>query len=123
VNVNGQPTTISAQKVDFRLPGDRQVALNAVVSLPDNQTQQVAFSASPVVSSDGQTVTLENVEYGQSEELSPELTKALVDQTSAILNLSSFDLEGMSLRIKNLQVDAGKLTIQAEAHVEKIPTA
>lgn len=122
VNVNGQPTTISAQKVDFRLPGDRQVALNAVVSLPDNQTQQVAFSASPVVSSDGQTVTLENVEYGQSEELSPELTKALVDQTSAILNLSSFDLEGMSLRIKNLQVDAGKLTIQAEAHVEKIPT-
>lgn len=123
VNVNGQPTTISTQQVDFRLPGDRQVALNAVVLLPDNQTQQVAFSAVPVVSSDGQTVALENVEYGEGEELSPELTKALVDQTSAILNLSSFDLEGMSLRIKNLQVEAGKLTIQAEAHVEKIPTA
>lgn len=123
VSVNGQPTTISAQQVDFKLPGDRQVALNAVVSLPDNQTQQVAFSAVPVVSPDGQTVALENVEYGEGEELSPELTKALVDQTSAILNLSSFDLEGMSLRIKNLQVDAGKLTIQAEAHVEKMPTA
>lgn len=123
VNVNGQPTTISAQEVDFHLPGDRQVALNAVVSSPDNQTQQVAFSAVPVVSADGQTVALENVEYGQGKELSPELTKALIDQTSAILNLSNFDLEGMTLRIKNLQVGTGKLIIQAEAHVEKIPTA
>lgn len=123
VNVNGTPTTISAQQVDFRLLGDRKVSLNAVVSLPDNQTGQVAFSAIPVVSSDGQTVTLENVEYGQGEELSPELTKALVHQTSAILNLSSFDLEGMSLKIKTLQIEAGKLTIQADAHLEKIPTA
>ena len=123
VSVNGQPTTISAQHIDFRLPGDRKVALNATVSLPNNQTGQVAFSAVPEVGANGQTVTLENVEYGEGEELSPELTTALIDQTSAILNLSSFDLEGMSLRIKNLQVDAGKLTIQAEAHVEKMPTA
>ncbi len=75
------------------------------------------------MSSNGQTVTLENVEYGEGEELSPELTAALLDQTSAILNLSNFDLVGMSLKIKNLQIDAGKLTIQAEAHLEKFPTA
>jgi hypothetical protein len=123
VLVNGQPTTVSAQQVDFRLPGDRHVALKAILLLPNNQTGQVEFSAIPEVSSNGQTVTLENVEYGEGEELSPELTAALLDQTSAILNLSNFDLVGMSLKIKNLQIDAGKLTIQAEAHLEKFPTA
>jgi LmeA-like phospholipid-binding len=122
VKVNGQSTTISAQQVDCRLPGDRQVAINAVVSLPDQRTEQVAFSATPVVSADGQTVALENIAYGQ-EELSPELTAALIEQTSEILNLSNFDLAGMSLKIKNLQIVTGKLTIQAEAHLEKIPTA
>lgn len=123
VSVNGQPTAISAQQVNFSLPGDRKVAIDATVSLPDDRTQQVAFSAIPVISSSGQTVALENVEYGEGEELSPELTTALVEQTSEILNLTNFDLEGMSLRIENLQVEAGKLTIKAQAHVEKIPTA
>lgn len=122
VFVNGQPLTISAQHVDFKLPGEHKIALNAVVSLPDNQTEHVVFSAVPVVSSDGQTVVLENVEHG-SEELFPELTTALIDQTSSILNLSNFDLEGMTLRIKHLQVEAGRLTMQAEAHVEKMPSA
>jgi hypothetical protein len=67
-------------------------------------------------------VTLEDVQYEEGEERSPELTKALVDQTSEILNLSNFDLEGMSLRIKQLKVETGKLTLEAEAYVEQIPT-
>lgn len=122
VQLDGETTTISAQKVDFKLPGDDKVALSASV-LAGDRTSQVAFSAKPVVSSNGQTISLENVEYGEGEELSPELTKALVDQTSQILNLSNFELQGMSLRIKKLKVEAGQITMQAEAHVEKIPSA
>jgi hypothetical protein len=86
------------------------------------ETKQVAFTAVPRVSANGQTVVLEDVQYGEGEEISPELTKALVDQTSEILNLSNFDLEGMTLKVNNLQVETGKLTLEAEAHVEQIPS-
>jgi hypothetical protein len=124
IHVNGQLTTIEPQHVDFRLPGNEKVALNATMKLVETgETQQVAFSAVPKVSGNGKTVTLENVEYGESEEISPELTKALIDQTSEILNLSNFDLEGMSLQVNQLKVEVGKLTLQAEAYVEKIPSA
>ncbi len=68
-------------------------------------------------------LTLENVTYGEGEEISPALTKALIAQTSEILDSSNFDLEGMSLRVQQLVVDTGKLTLQAEADVEKIPFA
>lgn len=122
VQLDGESTTISAKQVEFKLPGDDKVALKASVSAGGRQ-EQIAFSAKPVVSSSGQTISLENVEYGGGEELSPELTKALVEQTSQILNLSNFDLQGMSLRIQKLKVEAGKITMQAEAHVEKIPSA
>jgi hypothetical protein len=123
VQVNGQPMTIDPQQVDFRLPGEGKVAVNAKVLLRETgATEQVAFTAVPRVSANGQTVTLDNVEYGEGEELSPELTKALVDQTSEILNLSNFDLEGMTLKVNNLQVEAGKLTLEAQAHVEQIPS-
>ncbi|MBW4683735.1 MAG: DUF2993 domain-containing protein [Komarekiella atlantica HA4396-MV6] len=124
INVNGQPVAVEIQHVDFRLPGEGKVALNASILIQETgETQQVDFSAIPRVSPNGQTVSLENVEYGEGEEISPDLTKALIDQTSEILNLSNFDLEGMSLRVKQLEVETGKLTLQAEAHVEQIPTA
>lgn len=123
VHVNGQLMTIDPQQVDFRLPGEGKVALKATILLHETgENNQVAFTAVPQVSGNGQTVTLENVQYGEGEELSPELTKALVDQTSELLNLSNFDLEGMTLKINTLKAEVGKLTLEAEAHVEQIPT-
>lgn len=123
VNVNGQPMKIDPQQVDFRLAGEGKVALNASVLLRETgETKQVAFTAVPRVSAKGETVVLEDVQYGEGEDISPELTKALVDQTSELLNLSNFDLEGMTLKINNLKVEAGKLTIEAQAHVEQIPS-
>lgn len=123
IHVNGQPMTIDAQKVDFHLPGEGKVALDATVLLRETgETKQVSFTALPHVGVNGQTVTLEDVHYGEGEELSPDLTKALVDQTSELLNLSNFDLQGMTLKIDNLEVEAGKLTLQAQAHVEQIPS-
>ncbi len=124
IHVNGQLMTIEPQKVNLRLLGEGKIALNASIFLKETgSNQQVAFSAVPHISANGQTVSLENVEYGESEEISPELTKALIEQTSALLNLSNFDLEGMSLRVKQLKVEAGKLTLQAEAYLEQIPSA
>jgi len=123
IHVDGQPVTVDAQQVDFRLPGGGKVVLNASVMLQETgETHQVAFSAVPCVSTSGQTVSLDNVEYGDTEELSPELTQALIEETSEILNLSNFDLEGMTLKINNLQVEAGKITLQAQARVEQIPS-
>lgn len=123
IQVSGQPMTIDPQQIDFRLPGEGKVALKATMLLRETgETKEVAFTAVPQVSGNGQTVTLEDVQYGEGEELSPELTKALVDQTSELLNLSNFDLEGMTLKINTLKAEAGKLTLEAEAHVEQIPT-
>lgn len=123
IQINGKPMTVDTQQVDFSLPGNSKVAMKAKVLLRETgETQQVAFTAVPRVSTNEQTVTLEDVQYGASQEISPELTKALVDQASEILNLSNFDLEGMTLRVKQLQVEAGKMTLQAEAHVEQIPS-
>ncbi|MBD2438374.1 DUF2993 domain-containing protein [Nostoc sp. FACHB-110] len=124
VHINGKTTNIEPQDIEFRLLENQKIGLNAGIKLKETgETQQIAFTAIPKVNANGQSVSLENVEYGEGEEISPELTKALVDQTSEILNLSNFDLEGMSLRVKQLEVAPGKLTLQAEAYVEQIPSA
>jgi hypothetical protein len=124
INVRGKPVTISPQKVDFHLPGEGKILLKAEILLIGHQEiKQIGFSAVPYISNSGKTVELKNVEHIQGEEISQELTQALIDTTSEILNLSNFDLEGMSLKVNKLEVEKGKLILQAEADVEKIPTA
>ncbi len=120
VQISGKETAVTLQHVDFRLPSDGKVALSASILLAEGQTEQVAFSAVPHITANGQTISLDNVEYGDTQE-SP-LTKALIDQTSKILNLSNFDLAGMSLQVQSLTVEAGKLTLHAQAHVDHMPT-
>ncbi len=123
VPVDGQPTTIDTKKVDFRLPGENKIALSADVLLRETgETKQIAFTAVPRVGANGQKVNLEDVEYTEGKELSPELTAALLDKAGELLNLSNFDLQGMSLRIKQLNLESGKMTLLAEARVEQIPS-
>lgn len=124
IHISGELRTIVLQNIEFRLLNDGKVELKATVLLKEtNETQEAVFSAIPTVSANGQTVSLEKVEFGNSKEVSPDLTKELVDQTSEILDLSHFDLEGMTLKIKQLDVELGKLILQAEAYVEQIPTS
>ncbi len=124
VNVNGQPTTINTRQVQFRLPGDGKIALNAEISLKETgETKQVAFTTVPRMSAGGERISLEAVEYAEGQELSPELTTALLERSSELLDLSNFELEGMSLRLKGLDVQKGRLTIQSQAHVEQFPSS
>ncbi len=123
IHMNGKLVTFVPENVDFRLPGNGKVALKATLLLKESQQlQKVAFSAVPRVSENGQTVTLENVEYPDDQQTSPEVTKALVNATSKILDLKNFDLEGMSLRHLNLEVEPGKLILEAEAYVAQFPS-
>ncbi|WP_138498831.1 DUF2993 domain-containing protein [Nostoc sp. PA-18-2419] len=124
IHINGEQRTIELQHVDFKLPGEQKVVINASVKLVETgENQEVGFSAVPSIDANGKSVSLKNVEYSESEEISPDLTKALIDQTSEILNLSNFDLEGISLKINQLKVEVGKLTLEAQAYVEQIPSA
>jgi hypothetical protein len=123
VNINGQPTTINTKRVDFRLPGDQKVALTADIVLSQtNEQKKIEFTATPLKSPDGYSVLLEDVQYSEGKDLSPDLTKTLLDKANELLDLRNFELEGMSLRLKALDVQAGKMNLQAQAHVEQFPS-
>ena len=121
VNVDGQPTDIQPKEVHFGLPGDGKIALSSKVDLAETgETKQVAFTAVPKMEAGGHRVTLEDVQH-EDGEVSPELTNALIESAQELLDLRNFELEGMSLRFRQLDVQSGKMTIDAEAHIDKFP--
>lgn len=122
VKVDGQPMTVEARQVQFGLPGEGKIALNAeVIFNKTGETKQVSFTTLPRLNAGGEKISLEEVEYADGQEVSPELTTALLDRASELLDLRNFQLEGMSLRLKGLDVQKGKLTLQAKANVEQFP--
>ena len=122
VNVEGKPMKIDTRQVEFGLPGENKVALKAEILLKETgETKQVSFTAVPRMVAGGDRISLEDVQYADGEEVSPELTSALLKSAGELLDLRNFELEGMSLRLKGLDVHKGKLTLQAQAHVEKFP--
>lgn len=124
VHVNGQLVTVDTQKVEFGLPGDSRVSLSTDVLLQSTQEKQrVSFTAVPKVSPDGQQITLEDLQYVEGQDLSPELTEALLKQATELLNLRNFELDGMSLKLKQLDVQKGKLILESEAQIEQFPSS
>jgi len=124
VHVDGQPMTINTKQVELHLPGDSKIALKAEILLnKTGETKEVSFSAVPRVSAGGQRLSLEQVQYAEGKDVSPELTAALLESASELLDLRNFELQGMSLRLKGLDVQKGKLTLQAEAQVEQFPSS
>ncbi len=125
IKVDGQSLTVEAQKVNFSLPGEGKVQLNVEVLLRETgEIRQVQFTAIPEVQGDGTGVRLEQVEYLDGNELSPEMTAALLEKAEFLLNISNFELSsGMSVRLRGLKVDVGQIYLDAQAIIEEIPRA
>lgn len=59
----------------------------------------------------------------QDAEYNRDVAKAMVESAEEILDLRNFELDEMSLRVRKLDVDLGKLTIEADAEITNFPNA
>ncbi|WP_254174056.1 LmeA family phospholipid-binding protein [Planktothrix pseudagardhii] len=124
IAVEGNQNTIDTQAVEFKLPGDGRFFLQAyLISRPKGESSKIAFTALPEVSLDRKTIQLKDIQYSQGEKVSPELTQALIEESSELLNLDNFNLKGVNLRIQRLNLEHQKITLLAEADVESFPSA
>ena len=122
VTVDGKPLTIDVQTMECQLQQTGKIAINAEVLVRETaSTEKIYFTAKPQLEAGGWAISLQDVEYPENKEFSPEFTVALADKAGEVLNLRNFELEGMSLRVQQLNVEAGLLTLQAEAKVEQFP--
>jgi hypothetical protein len=122
VTVDGKLLTIDVQTMQCQLQQTGKIAINAEVLVRETaSTEKIYFTAKPQLEAGGWAISLQDVEYPENKEFSPEFTAALADKAGEVLNLRNFELEGMSLRVQQLNVEAGLLTLQAEAKVEQFP--
>jgi hypothetical protein len=86
-------------------------------------SQHFVLVATPEIAPEGQAVLLQPVRYVEGQEPSPEFTSALLARMYELLSLQDFEHKGMLLQIQQLDVSAGKLTLQAAARIEQFPSS
>lgn len=124
IQIEGQPLRVNIERVDFCLGSEGRVGLRAEIWLEETREhKRVAFTALPHVSAEGQRISLADVQYGEGGELSPELTAALLEKASELLDLRNFELAGMSLRLEGFEINSDKITLRAAAQVLEFPIA
>jgi LmeA-like phospholipid-binding len=124
LKLQGQDRSLTADvdRIKFKLPEAGKIDFEADLAISETQ-KKIAFSAVPRVSAEGNSVSLEEVTYPEDGNHTPELTATLLDSASAILDLNNFDLKGMSLRLKKLEVRSGKMILIADARITDFPDA
>lgn len=115
---SGERVTTDASNVQFTMPEDGKIALEADVMLIEKvETHHVAFSAKPQLTDGGHSVTLTDIDYDEATNDTPELTQSLIDSTQDLLDLRNFEISDMSLQFERLEVKSNKLIIHANANV------
>ncbi|MDX2100595.1 MAG: DUF2993 domain-containing protein [Leptolyngbyaceae cyanobacterium bins.59] len=124
VHLDDRPTKVNVQAVELHLLGDCQLSLKASVLIQETQERKkVCFTATPRVKEGGTGVVLEDVQYPDDQpRFSPELTQALLEKASDLLDLQNFELPGMKLTLNHMDVEPGRLILQADALVEQFPS-
>ena len=124
VQINGESAIVDMHKIHFGLPGQGKILLSTEVILQNSQERKpVAFTAVPKVSSSGQQIELEEIEYVDQQELSPEFTEAMLNRAKELLDLRNFELGDMTLQLKRLAALKGKLILESEAIVTQFPSS
>lgn len=122
IKVDNDVVTIDVLAVECHLFRQGTIGIDAKIKIRETgEIQQTYFTTIPCVSAGGRGVILDQVNYAQGKELSPELTEALIGKARDILNLKNFEMDGISLEINQLKVEASELKLSAIAQITKFP--
>ena len=124
IDYQGEQVTVRIEQIKFLLPDTGKVKLEADIYLVEKERdEKISLTAIPKIDGAGNCIKLESVEYLQNANSNADVAKAMLKSAEEILDLRNFELDEMSLRVRKLDVDLGKLTIEADAEIKDFPQA
>ena len=124
LNVEGKKAVIEPQQIKIQIPDSGKIEFFADTLLTNEigATKQMSFIATILVKTSKQSLLLESFSCTPNQGISLELAIAVLQKIKELLNLPYLELDGMALRVQDVDVEKGKLTLHSEARVKQIPS-
>lgn len=125
LNIECKKAVIQPQQIELHLPADGKIVFNIKTLLHNEigETKKIGFIATILVKADKQPLLMEGFNCTPAGQgISLELAIAFLQKLKELINLPYLELEGMALRIKDVDIQKGSLTLHSEARVKQIPS-
>ncbi|MEC4806316.1 MAG: DUF2993 domain-containing protein [Jaaginema sp. PMC 1079.18] len=123
VATDNQESTLDIDKMTCHLLQNGEIAIEAIAQIsPSDATQSFEFISQPRIREDRRGIVLENIRYQNHSEVPPELTDTILNKATQLLDLSTFEMPGISLELESLQVTQGQLILDGIAYVTELPS-
>jgi hypothetical protein len=125
LNVDGEMTTIELQRpMEIKLlSGGKLQFRGNLLRKEHNQAQRTQFSAVILPRTPERPILLEEFRCHPGEGLPFSLTFAFFQKMKELLELPYLEWNGMVFQVQHLEVQAGTLVLQLQAHIYQIPSA
>lgn len=122
IEVQGQPTTIHIQQIELSLPGEGRLSMCAEFLVQETgELKQCSAIVVPQLKKNEQQISLEILSF-EGQGVTHELANALIEQLTKLLDLKNFEIPGMTLRLKEFDVQKDQLVVYATTTVDQIPS-
>jgi uncharacterized protein with beta-barrel porin domain len=122
MEIDRQSETVDIQNVTLSLPGENKLVINANFLIQgQSELKKISVSAIPQVSEAGNQISLE-ILSAECTGLSNKIMAVILSQLTALLDLRNFDIPGMSLQLRRLEAQEGKLVIHANTQIYEFPS-
>ena len=125
LNVEGKTATIQPLQMELHLPGSGKMVFSAKTLLHDEigKTKEIGFTATMLVKTSEQPLLMEGFNCTPDRGISLELAIAFLQKLRELVNLPYYEIDGMAISVKDIEVQKGSLTLHAEAHVSQVPSS
>lgn len=123
LDVDGQTATMAMQQMELKLPGGDKMVFSAKVLLHEmGKTRRIGFTAIMYPRNGQQPVRVESFNCHDGQTISIEFAAAFMQKLKELTHQPYFEMEKMSFRVQEMLVEAGKITMQVQAHLAEIPS-
>jgi LmeA-like phospholipid-binding len=116
VQVQSQPVKVAIERMQLHLFEVGKVKINAELRIEPDQQKQISIIVKLFLQDDGYRIGVEILSV-ETEGIELNLVQALVEAMTTLLDLRNFELNEMALRLKELDVQIGKLLLRGEVQV------
>lgn len=122
LNVQGQIITLEPQQLKIHFSGGGKIGFSGTIVLHESgKTRRMGFTALIRLPIMQQPLLLEAFQCTEGEGISLELALTFLNKAKELMDSPYFELEGVALCIKKLDVQSGRLTLYTDASVRQLP--
>jgi LmeA-like phospholipid-binding len=123
LDVDGRTVSLKPQEIEIQLPGDGKIGFVGKVIIQDTRNiDTIGLTALFSPRKGDKPILMEKFYCKEGNGISFNVVLALLQKVKELINLPYLDFEDMALRVKEMEVEKGQISLLIDLRVKHVPS-